>query len=95
MAAIRESGYLYHPSPYPRTLTWNKRVKAAQEVGEPLPPKPFGPYSLVSSSLVLDNFSQGLNLTPETFDQGKGGTIEWKGKKWEIGVLQPGDRVDN
>ncbi|BGP12709.1 hypothetical protein JCM10213_008847 [Rhodosporidiobolus nylandii] len=66
------SGYLFHPSPLPR------RAKTGLS--------PYGPYSLLRSSLVLERFSDGLEL-----DEDKGGSFEYEGRRYPIALLRDGD----
>ena len=54
---------------------------------------PFGPYSLLSSALVLQRLASGLDIDPDAFADGKGGSIEWKGERWEMGILGQGNLV--
>lgn len=80
-----ESGYLYHPSPYPNTPSWARRLDNSSTSAPP--PSPFGPYSLISSDVVVTHFATDLDVD-ET-----GGTVLWQGKRWDVGVLGEGDVV--
>ncbi|BGP52900.1 hypothetical protein JCM8202v2_000457 [Rhodotorula sphaerocarpa] len=64
------TGYLFHPSPVGRR-TKRSRV---------------GPFSLLRSSLVLENFADSLEL-----DDHGGGSLEFDGQRHRIEPLQPGD----
>ncbi|GAA6001901.1 hypothetical protein JCM10207_002370 [Rhodosporidiobolus poonsookiae] len=66
------TGYLFHPSPIPRRARDGK--------------SPYGPYSLLRSSLVLERFSHSLDL-----DEKGGGSFEFDGRRYEIGTLRSGD----
>ncbi|GAA5896596.1 hypothetical protein JCM5296_004185 [Sporobolomyces johnsonii] len=66
------TGYLFHPSPTPG--------RARDKVS------PYGPYSLLRSSLVMERFSHSLELDDE-----RGGSFEYEGKRYDIGVLKEGD----
>lgn len=70
-----ESGYLYHPSPLPN----QRRQRSGQLISQ------FGPYSLLRSSLVLDNFADSLEM-----ENDESGSFEWEGKRWKIGKLADG-----
>ncbi|GAA5887641.1 hypothetical protein JCM6882_001479 [Rhodosporidiobolus microsporus] len=65
------TGYLFHPSPVPR------RSKTGIS--------PYGPYSLLRSSLVLERFSDSLELDED------GGSYDFEGKRHSIGRLAAGD----
>jgi hypothetical protein len=52
---------------------------------------PYGAYSLLSSALVMQRLATGLDVDPDAFADGNGGSIEWEGKRWEIGILKEGD----
>ncbi|CAO1613265.1 unnamed protein product [Sympodiomycopsis kandeliae] len=82
-----QSGYLYHPSPLPHTSKWQKATDAQRQET----PSPYGRYSLLSSSLVLSQFSEGLEVDPDLFHRGQGGSVQWRGDKYDIGVLKEGD----
>jgi hypothetical protein len=77
-----DTGYVYHPSPLPLLQSGRKRV---EEHGSKA--NPYGQYSLLSSALVLQRLATGLDVDPDAFGDGKGGSIEWKGKRWEMGIL--------
>ncbi|GAA5835200.1 hypothetical protein JCM11251_006642 [Rhodosporidiobolus azoricus] len=65
------TGYLFHPSPIPR------RSKTGES--------PYGPYSLLRSSLVLEHFSDSLELDEN------GGSYAFAGKRYSIGRLREDD----
>ncbi|ORY75026.1 hypothetical protein BCR35DRAFT_306441 [Leucosporidium creatinivorum] len=77
-------GYLYHPSPPSPSL----RRRSLSPSPSPSSPSPFGPYSLLRSSLVLEAFSKSLQI-----DEEGGGSFEWDGRRWEIGRLEEGQVV--
>jgi len=52
---------------------------------------PYGAYSLLSSALVLQRLASGLDVDPDAFRKGKGGSIEWKDERWEMGIIKDGD----
>jgi hypothetical protein len=81
-----ESGYVYHPSPISPLGSVRKRVEK-----EGVQANTFGAYSLLSSALVLQRLATGLDVDPDAFPEGKGGSIEWKGERWPMGILQEGD----
>ncbi|GAA5918322.1 hypothetical protein JCM1841_002170 [Sporobolomyces salmonicolor] len=66
------TGYLFHPSPRPGR---------ARDKGSP-----YGPYSLLRSSLVMERFADSLEL-----DDGRGGSFEYEGGRYGLGVLTEGD----
>ncbi|GAA6032816.1 hypothetical protein JCM8097_000810 [Rhodosporidiobolus ruineniae] len=74
------SGYLFHPSPLSR------RSRSRSTKAEEPAASPYGPYSLLRSSLVLERFSDSLELDDE-----KGGSFEWAGMRYKIGLLREGD----
>lgn len=71
-----ETGYVYHPSPQP-----SRRRKGREEDSK------YGPLSLLGSNLVLSRLADGLEIDPDAFEKGKGGSIEWKGRRYELGLL--------
>lgn len=77
-----DTGYVFAPSPLPPLRSARKRV---EEHG--VQSNPYGQYSLLSSALVLQRLATGLDIDPDAFLHGKGGSIEWKGKRWYMGVL--------
>lgn len=83
LSSCSQSGYLYHPSPYPGTPSWQRRLERSDS---PLA-SPFGPYSLISSDVVVTHFASDLDVDES------GGTVLWQGKRWEVGVLREGDVV--
>lgn len=48
-------------------------------MGAEEPPSPYGPYSLLRSSLVLEQFASTLEWT-----EGGEGSYEWEGRRWGI-----------
>lgn len=76
LLVCKESGYLYHPSPLP-----SSRRNSNQNQMELI--SPYGPYSLLSSSLVLSNLSDSLELDLEA----ETGSFVWNDKKYEIGIV--------
>lgn len=74
------NGYVYHPSPQPsrRRLMQNKDGNAESR---------YGSLSLLGSNLVLSRLAEGLEIDPDGFEQGRGGSIEWQGKRYELGLL--------
>ncbi|KAM0755442.1 hypothetical protein T439DRAFT_320134 [Meredithblackwellia eburnea MCA 4105] len=73
------TGYLYHPSPPPRSSrSTSTGTRSHSE-------SPYGPYSLLRSALVLEHFSKSLEWN-ET-----GASFEWDGRRWEIGTLRETD----
>ncbi|KAI5476374.1 UPF0598 protein C8orf82-like protein [Pseudohyphozyma bogoriensis] len=71
-----DSGYLYHPSPRQKSRRSSATSPTTSQYGE---------YSLLRSSLVLEAFASSLRMEDE-----RGGSFEWEGKTWEIGVIKPG-----
>lgn len=71
------NGYVYHPSPQP-----SRRRKSDQEA-----PSRYGSLSLLGSNLVLSRLAEGLEIDSDAFENGIGGTIEWKGKRYELDLL--------
>ncbi|KAG0151872.1 hypothetical protein CROQUDRAFT_667577 [Cronartium quercuum f. sp. fusiforme G11] len=51
----------------------------------------YGKFSLLRSSLVLDRLRTALVLDEEAQDHQPIGWLEWQGKRWPIGRLQPED----
>ena len=82
----KQSGYVYHPSPKPTLKSLRNRLEENSKN------HPYGTYSLLSSSLVLERLADGLEIDPNSFEQGKGGSIEWKGKRYSMGIIE--DEVD-
>ncbi|CAO1620356.1 unnamed protein product [Parajaminaea phylloscopi] len=83
LRVCRDSGYLYHPSPFPATTSWTKLLAKTGDKG--MPPSPYGGYSLLSSQLVLSHFAGDLDVSDS------GGSIVWQGQRCSIGLLQDGD----
>lgn len=81
-ARSSESGYLYHPSPFPATAKWQRRLDKHLETQAS---SPFGNYSLLSSDLVLSHFAAELDVDEN------GGTVAWRDKQWHVLPLQAGD----
>lgn len=81
-----ETGYVYHLSPVSPLRSARKRVEEGGSTANS-----YGKYSLLSSALVLQRLATGLDVDPEAFKEGKGGSIEWKGKRWEMGVISGGE----
>lgn len=77
-----ETGYVYHPSPVPPLTSLRKQVTENYH--------PFGAYSLLSSSLVLQRLASGLEIDPDLFAEQQGGSIEWHGKRYNMGIIQDG-----
>lgn len=71
------NGYVYHPSP----LRPNSRRKGTDRAS------PYGKYSLLGSNLVLSRFADGLEIDPDVFHEGQGGSIEWHGRRYQLGLL--------
>ncbi|TKY88653.1 hypothetical protein EX895_002284 [Sporisorium graminicola] len=71
------NGYVYHPSPQPSSRRGSKASTGEQ----------YGSLSLLGSSLVLSKLAEGLEIDPDVFDRGIGGSIEWKGHRYDLGVL--------
>ena len=68
----RDTGYLYHPSPMPP-------LRRAQARGV----KPYGPYSLIASHVVLQHLADGLHMDLEAGS----GTLEWGGRAYALRPL--------
>jgi Domain of unknown function (DUF4505) len=77
-----ETGYVYHPSPFPPLTSLQKKVTKDYH--------PYGAYSLLSSALVLQRLASGLDIDPVSFADHQGGSIEWKGKRYTMGIVQDG-----
>ncbi len=45
---------------------------------------------LACSNLVLSRLAEGLDIDPDAFDHGVGGSIEWKGRRYKLGLLGKG-----
>lgn len=88
-----ETGYVYHPSPVPPLRSVQRRVSEAASPIEEAAANPFNTYSLLSSALVLQRLATGLDLDPDQFDRGAGGSVEWKGQRYEMGILSDADAV--
>jgi hypothetical protein len=73
-AALRVDGrgYLYHPSPSPPT----RRNQAKSS--------PYGPYSLLRSSLVLTKLTDDLDLDLDN----SSARYRWRGTTYDIGPLE-------
>lgn len=80
-----ETGYVYHPSPISPLRSAREKVKQGG-----LAANSYGEYSLLSSALVLQRLATGLDVDPEAFQEGKGGSIEWEGKRWDMGIITGG-----
>ncbi|WFD30180.1 hypothetical protein MSPP1_001197 [Malassezia sp. CBS 17886] len=81
------SGYLYHPSPM---SPLHSRRRANQS--------PYGAYSLIASSVVLQHFADGLDIdlgSPGRLPDGRacGGSVQWRGTAYPLGILQPGNEL--
>lgn len=74
-----KNGYVYHPSPQHsrRRGSGNSNVEASK----------YGSLSLLGSNLVLSRLAEELDIYPEKFDQGEGGSIEWNGRRYRLGLL--------
>ncbi|KAJ1042363.1 hypothetical protein NDA10_002286 [Ustilago hordei] len=74
------NGYVYHPSPQPS----RRRRKGAEgtETGSK-----YGSLSLLGSNLVLSRLAEGLEIDPYAFEKGLGGSIEWQGRRYNLGLL--------
>ncbi|PWN33864.1 uncharacterized protein FA14DRAFT_108073, partial [Meira miltonrushii] len=77
-----ETGYVYHPSPVPPLTSLRKQVTKDFH--------PYGAYSLLSSALVLQRLATGLDIDPDAFADQHGGSIEWHGKRYNMGIVQDG-----
>lgn len=77
-----ETGYVYHPSPTPPLTSLRKQVTKDFH--------PYGAYSLLSSALVLQRLATGLDIDPDAFADHHGGSIEWHGKRYNMGIVQDG-----
>lgn len=74
------NGYVYHPSPQPP----NRRKKVDDgEKGQK-----YGSLSLLGSNLVLSKLAEGLEIDADAFERGIGGSIEWKGERYKLGLLR-------
>lgn len=71
------NGYVYHPSP----SRPNSRSKIVDKTS------PYGKHSLLGSNLVLSRFAEGLEIDPDQFHRGQGGSIEWNGRRYQLGVM--------
>ncbi|EST09291.1 Protein of unknown function DUF4505 [Kalmanozyma brasiliensis GHG001] len=69
------NGYVYHPSPQPSR---RKKEGATDK---------YGRLSLLGSNLVLTRLADGLDIDPDAFERGEGGSIEWKGRRYKLGLL--------
>ncbi|KAJ9474495.1 hypothetical protein PHBOTO_004970 [Pseudozyma hubeiensis] len=76
------NGYVYHPSPRP-SQRWSRRSKEGEGQGE----QRYGSLSLLGSNLVLSTLAEGLEIDPDAFEKGSGGSIEWKGERYQLGLL--------
>ncbi|SJX64788.1 uncharacterized protein SRS1_15213 [Sporisorium reilianum f. sp. reilianum] len=74
------NGYVYHPSPQPSSRRRSKTSSAER----------YGSLSLLGSNLVLSRLAEGLEIDPDAFDRGVGGSIEWKGQRYDLGLLGSG-----
>ncbi|UZJ52156.1 hypothetical protein CBS101457_001476 [Exobasidium rhododendri] len=81
-----ETGYVYHPSPIPPLRSIQKKIEAEGPTANP-----YGAYSLLSSALVLQRLATGLDVDPDAFVDGEGGSIEWDCQRWRIGIIQKDD----
>ena len=77
-----ETGYVYHPSPVPPLTSLRKQITKDFH--------PYGAYSLLSSDLVLQRLASGLDIDPDAFVNHQGGSIEWHGKRYAMGIVQDG-----
>ncbi|SPO30950.1 uncharacterized protein UTRI_05426_B [Ustilago trichophora] len=75
------NGYVYHPSPRPSSRR--------RQGGEKEKESKYGKLSLLGSNLVLSRLADGLEIDPDAFERGQGGSIEWQGKRYELGLLKP------
>nr|CDI55202.1 conserved hypothetical protein [Melanopsichium pennsylvanicum 4] len=80
MVVDPENGYVYHPSPKRQNRRRNKS-DTSQDV------KRYGELSLLGSNLVLSRLAEGLEIDAELFEKGVGGSIEWQGKRYDLGLL--------
>lgn len=90
-------GYLYHPSPPPslrkqsRLLKAKSKLKATGEGkgegedGKGEDGNQFGTYSLLRSSLVLENFSENLIMFDQKANENEVGVAEGEGKEEDVG----------
>lgn len=77
------NGYVYHPSPRPSRRR-SRGSKEAEDEGE----QRYGSLSLLGSNLVLSTLAEGLEIDPDAFEKGSGGSIEWKGERYQLGLLK-------
>ncbi|ETS62270.1 hypothetical protein PaG_03343 [Moesziomyces aphidis] len=77
------NGYVYHPSPRP-----TRRKRQTNEDSAEV--QRYGALSLLGSNLVLSRLAEGLDIDPDAFDHGVGGSIEWKGRRYKLGLLGKG-----
>lgn len=71
------NGYVYHPSPQPSSRRRSKNGSVER----------YGSLSLLGSNLVLSRLAEGLDIDPDAFERGVGGSIEWKGQRYDLGLL--------
>ncbi|GAK66206.1 uncharacterized protein PAN0_012d4428 [Moesziomyces antarcticus] len=77
------NGYVYHPSPQPTRRRWQTRDDSTEV-------QRYGALSLLGSNLVLSRLAEGLDIDPDAFEHGVGGSIEWKGRRYKLGLLGKG-----
>ncbi|GAC98097.1 hypothetical protein PHSY_005686 [Pseudozyma hubeiensis SY62] len=77
------NGYVYHPSPKPS----HRRSTRSSKEGEGEDEQRYGSLSLLGSNLVLSTLAEGLEIDPDAFEKGSGGSIEWKGERFQLGLL--------
>ncbi|SPO29604.1 uncharacterized protein UTRI_05426 [Ustilago trichophora] len=76
------NGYVYHPSPRPSR-------RRGKQGGEKEKESRCGKLSLLGSNLVLSRLADGLEIDADAFERGQGGSIEWQGKRYTLGLLKP------
>lgn len=73
------NGYVYHPSPQ----------QSSRRRSQPSEVQRYGSLSLLGSNLVLSRLAEGLDIDPDAFERGVGGSIEWQGCRYSLGLLRP------
>lgn len=85
----QDTGYLFHPSPEPPLASLRRKAEQGASY------HPYGAYSLLSSNLVLQRLASGLELDIDCFADGVGGSIEYKGRRYDLGLLSEEDAARN
>lgn len=75
------NGYVYHPCPQPSRRRRGPRSSDVETEQR------YGGLSLLGSNLVLSQLAEGLEIDPDAFEKGLGGSIEWKGERFQLGLL--------